>query len=43
MLAQDPTAMQLATQFLIKMPEQKMTVEQARDVLEFMRSNDGEK
>lgn len=43
MLAQDPTAMQLSSQFLIKMPEQKMTVEQARDVLEFMRSNDGEK
>lgn len=43
MITQDPTAVQLATQYLIKMPEQKMTVEQARDLLEFIRSNDGEK
>lgn len=43
MLAQDSAAKQLATQFLIKMPDQKVTVDQARDILELMRSNDGEK
>ncbi len=43
MLATDETAQQLLEQCLTRMPNQNVTEEEARRVLEFMRSNDGEK
>lgn len=43
MLEQDAEAQKLLEQCLVRMPNQNMSVEDARKVLEFMRSNDGEK
>ena len=43
MLAQDPDAQKQLEMCLIRMPNQNVTVEDARKILEFMRSNDGEK
>lgn len=43
MLEQDPEAQKLLEQCLVRMPNQNMTLDEARKVLEFMRSNDGEK
>jgi Cytochrome c len=43
MLEKDPEAQKLLEQCLVRMPNQNLTVDQARQVLEFMRSNDGEK
>lgn len=43
MLEKDPEAQKLLEQCLVRMPNQNLTVEEARKVLEFMRSNDGVK
>jgi hypothetical protein len=43
MLEKDPEAQKLLEQCLVRMPNQNLTTEQARHVVEFMRSNDGEK
>jgi len=40
MLENDPTAKRLLEEHKIKMPEQELTVDQARGVLEFLRQND---
>ena len=42
MLEKDPEAQKLLEQCLVRMPNQNLTTDQARQVLEFMRSNDGE-
>jgi hypothetical protein len=42
MLESDEEAQKLLEQCLVRMPNQNMTEPEARDVLEFMRSNDGE-
>jgi len=43
MLETDPTAQELLEQCLVRMPNQNITQEEARKILEFMRKNDGEK
>jgi hypothetical protein len=43
MLAEDPTAQKLLEECLVRMPNQGLSVGDARDVLEFMRKNDMEK
>ena len=43
MLEKDPEAQKLLEQCLVRMPNQNLSIDQARQVLEFMRSNDGEK
>ena len=43
MLETDPEAQKLLEQCLVRMPNQNISREDARKVLEFMRSNDGEK
>ena len=43
MLEKDPEAQKLLEQCLVRMPNQNITQEEARHVLEFMRNNDGEK
>ena len=43
MLETDPEAQKLLEQCLVRMPNQNLSKEDARKVLEFMRSNDGEK
>lgn len=43
MLEKDPEAQKLLEQCLVRMPNQNIDKQQARQVLEFMRSNDGEK
>ena len=43
MLEKDPEAQKLLELCLMRMPNQNMSVGDARDVLEFMRQNDGEK
>jgi len=43
MLEKDPEAQKLLEQCLVRMPNQNLTETEARSVLEFMRSNDGEK
>ncbi|HPG11099.1 MAG TPA: c-type cytochrome [Chitinophagaceae bacterium] len=43
MLETDPEAQKLLEQCLVRMPNQNITTDEARQVLEFMRSNDGEK
>lgn len=43
MLDQDPEAQKLLELCLMRMPNQNVSVGDARDVLEFMRQNDGEK
>jgi len=43
MLEKDPEAQKLLEQCLVRMPNQNLNKEQARQVLEFMRSNDGAK
>ena len=43
MLEKDPEAQKLLEQCMVRMPNQNITKDQAREVLEFMRSNDGEK
>ena len=41
MLETDPEAQKLLEQCLVRMPNQNLNKDQARQVLEFMRSNDG--
>lgn len=43
MLETDPEAQKLLEQCMVRMPNQNITKDQAREVIEFMRSNDGEK
>jgi len=43
MLEKDPEAQKLLEQCLVRMPNQNLSKDQAREVLEFMRSNDGVK
>lgn len=43
MLEQDPEAQKLLELCLVRMPNQNMSIGDARDVLEFMRQNDGQK
>ncbi|NUQ25478.1 MAG: cytochrome c [Saprospiraceae bacterium] len=43
MLAEDPEAQKLLEECLTRMPNQNVSVTEARSILEFMRSNDGEK
>ena len=43
MLAQDAEAQKQLELCLVRMPNQNVAVEDARKILEFMRSNDGEK
>jgi len=43
MLDKDPQAQKLLEECLVRMPNQNLTVDEARKVLEFQRSNDGEK
>ena len=42
MLEQDPEAQKLLEECLVRMPNQNLTREDARKVLEFQRRNDGE-
>ena len=41
MLEQDPEAQKLLEQCLVRMPNQNISKDEARSILEFMRSNDG--
>lgn len=43
MLESDPEAQKMLEQCLVRMPNQNVTQEDARKIIEFMRSNDGEK
>lgn len=43
MLAEDPEAQKLLEECLVRMPNQNLSYDDARSVLEFMRENDGEK
>ena len=43
MLETDPEAQRLLEECLVRMPNQNLTLEEARKVLEFQRNNDGEK
>jgi cytochrome c551/c552 len=43
MLASDPEAQKLLEQCLVRMPNQNISKDEARQILEFMRENDGEK
>ncbi|MBL7750688.1 MAG: cytochrome c [Chitinophagaceae bacterium] len=43
MLEKDPEAQKLLEQCLVRMPNQNITTDEARQVIEFMRQNDGEK
>ena len=43
MLDTDPEAQKMLEQCLVRMPNQNISKDEARQVLEFMRSNDGEK
>jgi cytochrome c5 len=43
MLEKDPQAQKLLEECLVRMPNQNLRLDEARKVLEFQRSNDGEK
>ena len=43
MLESDPEAQKLLEQCMVRMPNQNISQDEARKVIEFMRSNDGEK
>jgi cytochrome c5 len=43
MLEKDPQAQKLLEECLVRMPNQNLNIDEARKVLEFQRSNDGEK
>lgn len=43
MLESDPEAQRLLQECIVRMPNQNLNRDEARQVLEFMRSNDGEK
>ena len=42
MRAEDPIASQLLEECLVRMPNQNISIGDSRDILEFMRQNDGE-
>ncbi len=42
MLETDPEAQKLLEQCLVRMPNQNVTLTEAREIIEFMRKNDGE-
>jgi len=42
MLDQDPVAQELLELCLTRMPNQNISIGDARDILEFLRKNDGE-
>lgn len=42
MLEKDPEAQKLLEQCLVRMPNQNVSADESRHILEFMRSNDGE-
>jgi hypothetical protein len=42
MLEQDPAAQAMLKECLVRMPNQNLTLGDARDVLEFMYANDGQ-
>lgn len=42
MLESDPEAQKLLEQCLVRMPNQNVSKEEARSIIEFMRKNDGE-
>jgi mono/diheme cytochrome c family protein len=43
MLDSDPEAQKLLELCMVRMPNQNLTKEQSREIIEFMRKNDGEK
>lgn len=43
MLESDPVAQRLLEECIVRMPNQNLTLDEARKVLEFQRGNDGEK
>ncbi|MBK6997979.1 MAG: cytochrome c [Lewinellaceae bacterium] len=43
MLEKDPEAQKMLEECLVRMPNQNITQEDSRKLIEFMRSNDGEK
>jgi hypothetical protein len=43
MLETDPEAQKLLEQCMVRMPNQNISKDDSRKILEFMRSNDGEK
>ena len=43
MLETDPEAQKLLEQCMVRMPNQNITRDESRQIMEFMRSNDGEK
>jgi hypothetical protein len=43
MLNKDPKAQAMLEECLVRMPNQNLSEQDARNVLEFMRKNDGEK
>ncbi|MFT4176902.1 MAG: cytochrome c [Luteolibacter sp.] len=43
MLDTDPEAQKMLEECLVRMPDQNVSPQEARELLEFMRSNDGEK
>jgi hypothetical protein len=43
MLEKDAEAQKMLEECLVRMPNQNITQDDARKILEFMRSNDGEK
>ncbi|HLF46124.1 MAG TPA: c-type cytochrome [Chitinophagaceae bacterium] len=43
MLEKDPEAQKLLEQCLVRMPNQNISTDESRQILEFMRNNDGEK
>jgi len=43
MLEKDPEAQKMLELCLVRMPNQNISIGDARDILEFMRQNDGEK
>ena len=43
MLETDPEAQKLLEQCMVRMPNQNITKDESRQIMEFMRSNDGEK
>jgi len=42
MLEKDPVAYELLKECLVRMPNQNISIEDSRDILEFMYSNDGQ-
>jgi hypothetical protein len=43
MLEKDPEAQKMLEQCLVRMPNQNISEKESRDLVEYMRKNDGEK